>query len=102
MFGFIRPISYQNRTVDILESRKQGDQINIDLISYTSVEDDETLTTRFGIQGQSDHLARWRENRRRNAEATEQTTAQFNADDAAIVNDLPLVDVDTNGIPVAA
>ncbi len=102
MFGIFKPISSNDRTLDVLEPRKQGDQLNIDLVSYTSVVDGETLTTRFGIQGQSDHLARMMSNRRDNAEATEQASAQFNADCAAAVHDLPLVTVDRDCIPVAS
>ena len=105
MFGFIPALKNKDNTLEVnaLDTRKEGDQINFDLVSFTNVDaDGDRLTTRFGIQGQSDHLAKALRKRRERNNTTEQLVAQSNADTAAVINDLPLVDVDRDGIPVAA
>ena len=59
MFGFIPAIKINdNLKVDMLDARKEGNQVNFDLVRVVTKDEDGTeLTTQFGIQGQSDHLA---------------------------------------------
>ena len=105
MFGFIPPVTYNDgkNQIDIFDSRKEGDQVNIDFVRVITTDDnDQQLTTQFGIQGRSDHLAKLLADRKAKADAEQQSIAQFEADAVAVINDLPLVDVDRNGVPVTA
>ena len=66
MFGFIPAIKVNdNVTIDAFDSRKEGDQVNLDLVRVVTTNDEgKELTTQFGIQGRSDHLAQTLRNRR--------------------------------------
>ncbi len=66
MFGFIPPIKVNdNLTIDAFDSRKEGDQVNLDIVRVVTTDDDgKELVTQFGIQGKSDHLAQTLRNRR--------------------------------------
>ena len=71
MFGFIPPIKVNdNLTIDAFDSRKEGEQVNIDFVRVTTInEEGKELITQFGIQGRSDHLAESLRNRSDNKEA---------------------------------
>ena len=66
MFGFIPAIKVNdNLTIDAFDSRKEGDQVNLDIVRVVTTDDDgKELVTQFGIQGKSDHLAQTLRNRR--------------------------------------
>ena len=75
MFGFIQPIKFSDRlTVDAFDTRRDGDQVNFDIARVTTVDEDgEELTTQFGIQGRSDHLAKTLRQRRDGVKPVEST-----------------------------
>ncbi len=92
MFGLIKPIKFSDKlTVDALDTRKDGDQINFDIVSVTSIDDDgDELTTQFGIQGRSDHLAKALRKRRESGDKLADASFTMDVDTNAIENDMPL------------
>lgn len=60
MFFFFPPLKLDDGKVRInaFDARQEGDVHNVDILHVTTTtEDGEELTTHFGIQGRSDHLA---------------------------------------------
>ena len=86
LFGLIPTIKARNNTVEVdgLDTRKEGDQINLDILRVTTVDDNgDRLLTQFGIQGQSDHLAKAIANRRERSAKTSLVEATMTKDDLA-------------------
>jgi len=64
MFFFFPPLKLDDGKVriNVLDSRESDDgrTTNVDFLHVTTTnEDGENLTTHFGIQGRSDHIAEW-------------------------------------------
>ena len=92
MFGFIPALKLRDGAleIDAFDTRKDGDQHNFDILRVTTVdEDDNRLTTQFGIQGQSDHLAeelrkrRDKKSSKKSSKKTEDKVVDLKADPAA-------------------
>ena len=75
MFGFIPAIKVNdNLTIDAFDTRKEGDQVNLDIVRLVTIDDDGAeLVTQFGIQGRSDHLAKTLRQRRDGAKPVKST-----------------------------
>ena len=93
MFGFIPKLSLDDDkfTIDGLETRKDGDQVNVDILRVTTVDDNgDRLLTQFGIQGQSDHLSKLIANRRAEGDKRADANFQREVDTNAVENNMPL------------
>jgi hypothetical protein len=93
MFGFIPGYKRKDNSleIDAFDARKEGDQLNIDIIRVTTVDKDgDRLTTQFGIQGRSDHLAKARLVRRAKADKLADASFTMEVDTNAVENDIPL------------
>ncbi len=92
MFGLIKPSKISDTvTIDLLDTRKDGDQINFDILNVTTVDSDgDELTTYFGIQGRSDHLAKALRKRRESGDKLADASFTMDVDTNAIENDMPL------------
>ena len=94
MFGMIPSIKYKDNEYDAFDTRKEGDQVNIDIVRVTTVDKDgDRLTTQFGIQGRSDHLAKALRKRREKGDKLADATMQMHLDENALANDMPLEEV---------
>ena len=92
MFGLIKlSLDDDKLTIDGLDTRKDGDQVNVDILRVTTVDTDgDELTTQFGIQGRSDHLAKALRKRRESGDKLADANFQMDVDTNAIANDMPL------------
>ena len=93
MFGFIPELSLDDGkfTIDGLDTRKDGDQVNVDILRVTTVDTDgDKLTTQFGIQGRSDHIAKALRKRRESGDKLADASFQMDVDSNALNNDMPL------------
>lgn len=93
LFGLIPTIKFREDTVEIdgLDTRKQGDQINFDILRVATIDDDgDRLLTQFGIQGQSDHLAKVIRKRRLAGDKRADADFQREVDTNAVENNMPL------------
>ncbi len=85
MFGFIPAWKVNDSlTINALDTRKDDKQVNVDIAHVVTTEDDgEELTTYFGIQGRSDHLAKAIANCRERSAKTSLVEATMTKDDLA-------------------
>ena len=91
MFGFIPGIKHKDNEYDIFDTRKEGEQLNVDFVRITTVDKDgDSLTTQFGIQGRSDHLAKALRKRREKSDKLADASFTMEVDTNAVENDIPL------------